>query len=111
MGFFSKNWSDQQCKFGQNLYFLLFKLSFRMYGHSNYTNLATQICRSNHSSLDLWQNQTEKVTKKPGKMTKKPQKVERLDYYTNEVGTLVQQTMESHTPIWSLVPQTKSLLH
>jgi hypothetical protein len=41
--------------------------------HSDYTNLATQICRSNHSSLDFGQNQTEKVT---GKQPK----VERLDY-------------------------------
>jgi hypothetical protein len=42
-------------------------------GHSDYTNLTTQICRSNHSSPDFGQNQTKKVTKKP-------QKVERLDY-------------------------------
>jgi hypothetical protein len=47
-------------------------------GHSDYTNLATQICRSNHSSLDFRQNQTKKVTKKP-------QKVERLDY-SNDFG-------------------------
>jgi hypothetical protein len=28
-GFFGRNWSEfERCKFGQNLYFLLFKLSF-----------------------------------------------------------------------------------
>jgi len=42
-------------------------------GHSNYTNLATQICKSNHSSPDFGQNQTKK-------WPKTPQKVERLDY-------------------------------
>ena len=43
---------------GQNFYFLLFKLHLWMHkwiqhdekllGHSDYTNLATQICKSNH---------------------------------------------------------------
>jgi hypothetical protein len=36
-------------------------------GHSDYTNLATQICRSNHSSPDFKQNQTKKVAEKPPK--------------------------------------------
>jgi hypothetical protein len=36
-------------------------------GHSDYTNSATQICRSNHSSPDLGKNQTEKITGKEPK--------------------------------------------
>jgi hypothetical protein len=36
-------------------------------GHSDYTNLTTQICRSNHSSPDFGQNQTEKVVQKQPK--------------------------------------------
>jgi len=42
-------------------------------GHSDYTNLDTQICISNYSSPDFGQNQREKVVKKPPK-------IERLDY-------------------------------
>jgi hypothetical protein len=41
--------------------------------HSDYTNLATQICRSNHSSMDFGQNQKEKFA---GKMFR-PLHVER----------------------------------
>jgi hypothetical protein len=37
-------------------------------GHSNYTNLATQICISNHSSPDFRQNQTEKIIEKEPKV-------------------------------------------
>jgi hypothetical protein len=36
-------------------------------GHSDYTNLDTQICKSNHSSPDFEQNQMEKIAGKEPK--------------------------------------------
>jgi len=36
-------------------------------GHSDYTNLATQIYKSNHSSPDFKQNQMEKAVEKQPK--------------------------------------------
>jgi hypothetical protein len=36
-------------------------------GHLDYTNLTTQICRSNHSSPNFEQNQIKKITKKQQK--------------------------------------------
>jgi len=42
--------------------------------HLDYTNLATQICKSNHSSPDFGQNQTKKIAENN-------QKIKRLDYY------------------------------
>jgi hypothetical protein len=43
-------------------------------GHLDYTNLTTQICRSNHSSPDF-----DKIKQK--KLPKNNQKIKRLNYY------------------------------
>jgi hypothetical protein len=45
--------------------------------HSHYTNLATQICRSNHLSSNFKQNQRKNLKKK----------IEHLDYYLYNKGS------------------------
>jgi len=52
----------------------MYKWIQKLLGHLDYTNLATQICISNPSSLDFWG----KIKQK--KLLENSQKVELLDY-------------------------------